>query len=270
MKSMFKTVTLLVVSTIAGFLATSKALAYEDGEAGKVVVEGIITFKGTPPPPKLFDLAKFPKPDFCGKVDNDGKGHRILREVTVNNGYLQDVVVYIQNITAGKPFVFNGTDVTIDHCKYLVQGGPSTFVGVVANGAEIRVLNKDTDPNDPHSVDGVLHNPHGYEVYGKRNSSMFNKPVPTKGMILTQKIIFQKDESYMKLECDQHNYENAWFYRVENPYYAIVGPEGTYAIDQVPAGKYKLVAWHPILGIQEKEIEVGAVGKVTANFEFSK
>ena len=52
-------------------------------------------------------------------------------------------------------------------------------------------------------------------------------------------------------------------------YYAIVEPEGIYAINQVPPGKYNLIAWHPVLGTQEKKIEVGSTGQVTANFEFS-
>ena len=73
----------------------------------------------------------------------------------------------------------------------------------------------------------------------------------------------------MKLECDQHNYMKIWFYPIKNPYYAIVTPTGTYSIDQVPAGNYKILAWHPILGTQEKEIVVNATGKITVNFEFS-
>jgi|GEM_PF-5458271 len=40
-------------------------------------------------------------------------------------------------------------------------------------------------------------------------------------------------------------------------------------IDQVPAGKYEFVAWQPILGMKEKEITVGAGGKVDVNFEFT-
>lgn len=245
---------------------------YQEGQVGEAVVEGKITFKGIPPPPKLHELALFPQSSFCGEVDNDGKGHRMQHLVTVNNGALSDVVVYIRNITKGKPFTFNGTDVKIDHCRFLVQGGPSTFVGVVVKGAEFRVLNEDADPSDPKSTDGVLHNPHGYEAYGHSSHTMFNKPLPTKGepVILRNEVRLREPDGVMFLQCDQHSYEEAWFYPVENPYYSIVGPDGTYSIDQVPPGKYKLLAWHPMFEIQEKEIEVGATGKVTVNFEFSK
>ena len=254
----------------AGFLLASAASAYEAGPAGQAVIQGTITFNGTPPPPKLFDLIKFPQPRFCGEVDNDGHGHRVFRDVTVKNGRLQDVVVYLQDITKGKPFDFNGTDVTIDHCRFLVQGGPSTLIGVVKNGGVIRILNDDADPSDPHSITGVLHNPHGYEVKGHSSSTLFNMPIPNKSQTLTVTIHLHKPGSTVLLQGDQNNYMNAFFYPVENPYYAIVGPDGTFSIDQVPAGKYHLIAWHPILGTREKEIEVGATGTVTVNFEFFK
>jgi len=73
----------------------------------------------------------------------------------------------------------------------------------------------------------------------------------------------------MKLECDQHNYMNTWFTPVKNPYYAIIGEGGTFSIDQIPPGKYTVVAWHPILGKSEQEITFTAGGKQKADFEFS-
>lgn len=259
----------ICIALLNGMLLISTALAYEDGPAGQAVIQGTISFKGTPPAPKFFDLAKFPHPRFCGEVDNDGKGHRVFRDVTVNNGRLQDVVVYLQDVSRGKPFHFHGTDVTIDHCRFLVQGGPSTMVGVVVNGGVIRILNNDADPTDPMSITGVLHNAHGYEVKGSVSSTLFNKPAPNKGQTMTETIKLHKSGSSMLVQGDQNNYMNAFFYPVENPYYAIVGSDGTFSIDQVPAGTYRLIAWHPILGIQGKTIEVGASGIVTVNFEFS-
>ena len=231
-------------------------------------VSGKIMFKGTPPPPKEFDLAKFPQPKYCGQVDNDGKGHRLLHDVNVSNGMLADVVVYIEDVHTGKPFKFNGTDVKASLCRFLVQGGPSELVGVVQNKSDIRVLNTDADPSDPKSASGVLHNPHGYEVKGHASSTLFNKPLPNKGQTLDEKLHFHKHESSMLMQCDQHNFMNAYFLPVNNPYYAIVGKDGTFSIDGVPPGTYDLKAWHPILGEEEQKITVAANGKVTSNFEF--
>jgi len=261
--------TLVGVAAAVGILGASAAMAYEEGPAGGASVEGKITFKGTPPAPKLFDFEKFPQPKYCGQADGDGKGHRVLKEVSVNNGALEDVVVYIEKVEKGKPFKFNGTDVKANLCRFLVQGGPSTFVGVVMKKAEIRIENTDSDPSDPKTANGVLHNPHGYEVKESNNVTMFNKPLPEKGQVIKEKVMIRKTDSSMKIECDQHGFMQAWFFPIENPYYAIAGKDGSFTIDQVPAGKYQVVAWQPILGRQTKEITVGPSGKVSLNFEFS-
>src|SRR5262245_30566443 len=214
MKGLVMAVALFAAISLLGLQVAN---AYEEAPvSGGGSVSGKITFKGTAPPPKSFDFAKFPQATFCSKADSDGQGHRLLKEVKVKDGALADVVVYIDKIEKGKPFKFDGTDVKADTCRFLVQGGPSTFVGVVMKKAELRVENTDADPSDPKSVDGVLHNPHGYEVKGATNATMFNKPLPTKGQVLKEKVTLRKPESFMKLECDQHNYMNAYFQPIEN------------------------------------------------------
>ncbi|MBI4714642.1 MAG: carboxypeptidase regulatory-like domain-containing protein [Nitrospirae bacterium] len=232
-------------------------------------LSGKITFKGTPPPPKEFSLAKFPQAKFCAAVDSKGDT-RYLHEVNVKGGALSDVVVFIENVEKGKPFKFDGADVKIEKCKFFVEKSPSTFVGVVKKKSPIRVLNTDADPSDPKSADGVLHNPHGYEIFGAKSLTLFNLPLPNKGGTINKPVLLKKADSFMKLECDQHNYMNVHFQPVENPYYAIVGADGSFSIDGIPPGKYEIHAWHPILGSMEKEVTLTANGKSSLNFEFEK
>ena len=261
-------------TTLAVSLLSATFVFAEYAEApvsGGGTVSGKITFKGTPPPPKSFELAKFPQPKFCGEVDSEG-GKRLRHDVKVKNGMLGDVVVYIENVEKGKPFKFGGTDVHADHCRFLVQGGPSQEVGVVMKKAEIRFTNMDADPSEEKSKEGVLHNPHGYEIKGAQSTTLFNKPLPKKGQTIKEvikPISFKKEDSFMKAECDQHNYMNAWFLPVQNPYYAIVGEDGTFSIGDIPPGKYKIEAFHPTLGFVKKEIEIPSGGKATVDFEFS-
>lgn len=232
-------------------------------------ITGKIMFKGTVPPAKVFELAKFPNAGFCGKI-SDGKGNRVIQEVKVNkDGALQDVVVYIGGITKGKPFKFNGTDVKADACQFLAQG-PSTYAGVVMKKAEFRVENLDADPNDPRATTGVLHNPHTYEVFGASNNAMFNVPLAEKGQVINKKVVLRKKESIMKLECDQHNFMQAFFRPVSNPYYAVVGEDGSFTIDGVPPGDYEIEAWHPVLGEMEQKVTVAAKGKATVNITFAQ
>ncbi|MEO5656102.1 MAG: carboxypeptidase-like regulatory domain-containing protein [Nitrospiria bacterium] len=233
-------------------------------------VSGKVTLKGAPPAPKTFEFSKFPNPGFCAKVDNDGKGRRVVQEVQVGAGNgLKDVVVYIAGIEKGKPFTFDGTDVKAEGCKFLVQGGPSTFAGVVVKKKEIRILNQDADPSDPKAATGVLHNPHSYEVAGASNSTIFNLPLPEKGQTVKKPVVLRKKDSIFKVECDQHNYMQVFFQPVDNPYYAIVGEDGTFSIDGVPPGDYQVRAWHPTLGKQESKITVPAKGQAKADFAFA-
>src|SRR3990167_6052319 len=73
---------------------------------------GKVTFKGVPPAPKTFALNKFPNPGFCSTTDSDGNGNRVVQEVKVGKDHaLKDVVIYIEDVTSGKPFEFKGTKV---------------------------------------------------------------------------------------------------------------------------------------------------------------
>ncbi len=49
----------------------------------------------------------------------------------------------------------------------------------------------------------------------------------------------------------------------------MVAEDGTFEIDEVPPGTYKLIAWHPKFKREQKqEITVTAGGSATADFEF--
>ncbi len=260
-----------ILAGAIGFLGATYAIAYEEvpvSDGG--TVSGKVTFKGTPPPPKLFELSKFPQARFCGKVDSDGKNRKQVL-VKVDNGALSDVMVYIEDIEKGKPFKFAGTDVKADICRFLVQG-PSTFVGAIMEGAEFRVENMDADPSDPKSADGVLHNPHTYNVYGASTPTIFNKPLSIKGQVIKHKFkkMNLKKSPVVFLQCDQHNFMEAWFHAVKNPYYAVVRKDGTFTIDDIPPGDYKLYAWHPMMGKpKEKKVKITPNGKIPVNFEFT-
>ncbi len=258
------------MATLLVIVTSAQTFAYEgisviDGSS----VAGKITLKGASPPPKIFDLKKFPQPRFCGQVDNDGKGNRLLHDVNVGqDGALADVVVAIEHIEKGKPLNFVGTDTMADICKFLVQGGPSKFVGVAMKKAEFRVKNLDADPSDPKTVTGVLHNPHLYEESGSASSTIFNLPLPDKDQEIKKPTILRKKDSILHLQCDQHIYMNSYYYPIENPYYAIVGADGIFNIGGIPPGDYELRAWHPILGSQTTRINILPGEEITQNFSF--
>lgn len=127
----------------------------------------------------------------------------------------------------------------------------------------ITVTNNDTD---------ILHNPHGYSVVGANRKTLFNKPLPSKGDVadVTKDLKRMKEgkDSHFFLQCDQHNFMEADARIVYNPYYAITGADGSFSIDGIPAGKYKVTAWHPYVGESTQEITVGD-GAASANYELT-
>lgn len=46
------------------------------------------------------------------------------------------------------------------------------------------------------------------------------------------------------LACDIHPWMNGSIHAFETPYFAVTGPDGTFALDDVPEGTWTLVCWH--------------------------
>jgi hypothetical protein len=231
-----------------------------------------VSFAGKAPAPKVFEFSKFPNPKFCVKNKNkDAKGEkRFLNEVEVGkDGGLKNAVVAVMGINDEKfQADFKGQDITAELCEFL----PYTGV-VTANQASFRVMNKDADADDPKSAKGVLHNPHSFEVKGAASTTIFNIALPEKDKGLDKPIKLRKADqgSVFKLICDQHEFMQFWALPVTSPHYAVVGEDGKFEIKNVPAGKYKVVAWHPAINkgaLIEQEIEVKDGAEAKAKFEF--
>ena len=68
------------------------------------------------------------------------------------------------------------------------------------------------------------------------------------------------------LLCNVHAEMSAFVIVLENPYFSLTGKDGTFKIENVPAGTYKLSAWHERLKTITKDVTIEA-GK-TANVDF--
>ena len=245
-----------IISGLAVMLALASAASGYEGQAVQDggVVQGKILFKGEIPPPKVFKVEK--NPEICGEAD------RQLVEVAVNDGGLGDALVFLADVKQGKPFSdgqneFVATEIVAKDCRFRPFGQPY-FVNVVGKGKPIHFVNKDP----------MKHNPHTYEVRGKVRKTLFNQEL--EGNSELNLVADLQKSRVMKLECDQHNFMQNFFYAIENPYYTISKSDGTFAIDQVPPGTYTLVAWHPLLGLQEQQVTVPAKASVTATFTFEE
>ena len=224
--------------------AAYKTASVPDG----AVVSGKVVFKGKVPAPKKLLITK--NQDVCGE------GYVERQEVKVSrNGGLTDVVLTLEGMKKGKPWAKPADGYLLDQkrCTFI------PYLQVIPKGAKLTVVN-----SDPH-----LHNIHTYEQIGRARRTLFNVGQPTQGHKV-KKTIKPRRGKEIRIECDAHDWMLGWMYVVDNPYYAVVGDDGSYTIKDVPPGKYKLKAWHPILGTKEQKVTVSAKGKVEVNFRFSQ
>jgi hypothetical protein len=63
---------------------------------------------------------------------------------------------------------------------------------------------------------------------------------------------------------------SAFVHVFEHPFFAVSKPDGSFAIENVPPGTYKVTAWHEKFGTQTKEVTVEAGKPLAAEFTFSE
>lgn len=226
--------------------------AYES----RVVTEGAtlrgnVAFKGTLPEPKEFELRRYPDQVFCGAL-SDGSGHRLLKEVNVgSSGELRDVVVVVEGVENGKPFTFTDAKVEANVCQFM------PFVTIVSDKRELTVTNRDPVS---HDIQGYAYDQSGVDIVLHRPS--------LKATGTTDVVNLVKGRKVFTMQCGMHPYMQNWGYAIDNPYYAVTNQDGTFVIGDLPSGTYRIKAWHPALGMQERDVTLQPNGTVTLDFSF--
>jgi plastocyanin len=71
----------------------------------------------------------------------------------------------------------------------------------------------------------------------------------------------------VKIYCEVHESMRAAVIVTENPFHAVLGPDGTFRLEGVPAGMHRLVVWHVDEGTTSQEVRVPEGG--TARVELT-
>ncbi len=251
-------------------VTSSVAWAYEElpvPDGG--TISGKVTITAGKPVPKGFNLITFPDPVYCGRIST-GTGWRILKEFEVSSsGGLKDAVVWLSDVTKGKPFKFEPQTIEARDCRFL------PFVTVVQDKADVTIMN----------MDPVMHDIQAYETSHLGPRVLFNTPLPMNphhkrnvgaeshehlaGQPVTETIHMTKGRKFFVMQCGFHAYMESWGLAIDNPYYQVTGSDGTFSLAEVPPGDYLLTAWHPGVGtVLEKKITVPPKGAVQADFLF--
>ncbi|MFO0775972.1 MAG: carboxypeptidase regulatory-like domain-containing protein [Nitrospiraceae bacterium] len=230
----------------AAFVA-SPATAYDVIEVQNGgTIEGRITLSGPLPEPKGFNLVTFPDPIYCGRISN-GSGWRLLHDFIVGpEGGLQDTIVLLEGVEAGKPFDMSVPLIEARDCKF------QPFVTIVRNGHAVEVMN----------MDPVMHDIQGYETSVEAgNRVLFNSPLKMnhnhrrgdmmathehdRGRSQVGPIYLNRGRRTFYMQCGFHAFMESWAMAVNNPYYAVTTKSGEYKLENIPPGTYQLVVWHP-------------------------
>ena len=130
---------------------------------------------------------------------------------------------------------------------------------------------------DLTSQDPVAHNVHSHAQKNKAKNIQIPKP----GKVIPYEIT--KAEQ-IKFTCDIHDWMTGYIVAVPSSFYAVTGYKdaedkwlssdayeksedtGKYTLENVPAGRARVIAWHEELGTANKMVEVTADGDVSVNF----
>ena len=236
---------------IASVLQTDTWAYESETVVNGATLQGKITFTGTVPAPKVFELRRYYDRDYCAAL-SDGHGHRLLKEVNLGpDGGLRDVVVVVEGIEKGKPFTFTDAEVEASLCQFL------PFVTVVSDKRRVTVFNRDPVS---HDIQGYAYDQSGVDIV------MHRPALHVSGT--TDIVQLVKGRKVFTMQCGMHPYMQNWGYAIDNPYYAVTGPTGSFTIGDLPAGTYHIKAWHPILGVQERDVTVKSNGTTTLDLQF--
>jgi hypothetical protein len=233
------------------FLFLNQGMAYQEIETNNGgTIRGKAVLTGTVPEPRIFHLVLFPNMELCANVDTDDNMNRLLNDFQVSpDGGLKDVVISLEHVEAGKPFLKEPVNILSKDCKF------TPGVTVVRQGEEFTVNN----------VDPVMHNSQVYQ--SERGKIILNIPIPAEEVSVGE-IHFEKNYKMSQMVCGMHEFMQTWGYRVQNPYYFISGEDGAYQLNNVPPGDYVVNAWHNSIKIRSQRVRVKENSVIDLNFEF--
>jgi len=208
-------------------------------DAGSIA--GRVRYEGDPPPSAAIVVTI--DRDVCGEQKTPST---LL--VGPDRG-IANVVVRLADVVKGKALPAPAA-VTFDQkgCEY------TPHVLLFPAGSTVRIQNSD----------GILHNT---QVNAERNRG-FNVAQPKSRRVVEKKIM--EPEMPIRVQCDVHRWMRAVWVAEDHPYYAVTDAHGSFVLDDVPPGTYRLEVWHETLGTRAQPVTVQPHQRVVVTLEMAK
>ena len=176
-------------------------------------------------------------------------GASIPDESVVRQGNgLGGAVVWLDDIRRGRPLPLERRhELESDKCRLV----PRVQAGVV--GSAVNVLGHDDFRQHLHFLAGGEREGRATVLLGRDD-----QVIPTERPFLAPGLVVVRDAD--------HPWPTAYFAVFDHPYFAVTAPNGTFRIDGVPPGKYRVKVWHERTKPAEQIVDVGA-GGATINLE---
>jgi plastocyanin len=181
-------------------------------EAGSVA--GRVVFRGEPPILPPTEIAK----------DRETCGETIPSEALVVSPRTRGVRYTVVSIEGAPEAAGEVGEAVLENreCRFVPH------VLAVRAGAQLSIVN----------ADPVLHN---LRAWGEERRHVFNVVQPSQGQVTKRTI---KSPGVVALTCDTHVHMAGYLLAFDHPYFAVSDEDGAFHIHGLPAGTYRVSAWH--------------------------
>lgn len=202
------------------------------------VITGTVDLDGTPPAPQLIRPGN--DVSVCGNSI-------VAKNLTMSGTRVAGAVVWLTDIRAGKAFPLERrSELANANCIL------DPFVQVMSTAGTLNVSNEDR----------ALHTNRFINVGTGQIAAI--APFNNDGEVVP--VDRFREPMEVEAVCEQHPWTRAWIAVLDHPYYAQTSNTGTFNIDGIPAGRYRVRAWHPALGYVDDSVTVNAGQQTSVAF----
>jgi Polysaccharide lyase family 4, domain II len=199
------------------------------------VISGIVEFEGTVPAAAI--IRPTSDQNVCGSAI-------VEKKVALAGPRVGGAVVWLTDIRSGKAFPLERrSELTNDGCTL------DPYVQAISTNGTLNVTNDDRTLHTNRFI-----NVGTGQIAGIAPFNDDGEVVPVDKF---------REAAEIEVVCEQHPWTHAWIAVLDHPYFAQTSASGTFSIEGIPAGRYRVRTWHPALGFVDDSVTVTA-GQITS------